>query len=138
MPRHDEIADEGLRAMLQQVHDQMRGGDATEAVRTCTAAFLAMTEQHPELIGAKVAARGGEQPMVMLWPRLGANLSEDSVSAGKLEITFERPDVVQCRALLAPVHIELTRKGHQFVFIAGSRRISNFAEPNAGCRRPVS
>ncbi len=90
MPRHDEIADEGLRAMLQQVHDQMRGGDATEAVRTCTAAFLAMTEQHPELIGAKVAARGGEQPMVMLWPRLGANLSEDSVSAGKLAITFER------------------------------------------------
>jgi hypothetical protein len=90
MPRHEEIADEGLRAMLQQAHDQMRGGDATEAVRTCTSAFLAMVEQHPELIKAKVPARGGEQPMVMLWPQLGANLSEDSVSAGKLEIAFER------------------------------------------------
>ena len=90
MPRHDEIADDELRAMLQRVHEQMRGGDATAAVRGCVDAFLAMTEQHPELLDAKVPARGGEQPMVMLWPRLGANLSEDSVSAGKLEITFER------------------------------------------------
>ena len=90
MPRHDEIADDDLRAMLQQAHDQMRAGDATEAVRTCTSAFLAMTEKNPQLLTAKVPARGGEQPMVMLWPRFGANLTEASVSAGKLEIEFER------------------------------------------------
>ena len=37
-----------------------------------------------------MSLNGAIRPMVMLWPRLGANLSEDSVSAGKLEITFER------------------------------------------------
>lgn len=90
MPKYEQVADAGLRAMLEQVQSQMREGQAAEAVHTCSDAFLRLLELKPELLEATTPGRRGAMSVMMRWPRLGANLNMESVKAGKPEIEFER------------------------------------------------
>ena len=100
MPKTDKIEDAELRELLEKVQDQMRGGKATEAVHTCSDAFLKLLAIKPELLEADSPGRRGmRMPLVMQWPRLGANLTMESVKAKKPEIKFEREHFATSEAI---------------------------------------
>jgi hypothetical protein len=100
MAKHDAVADETLRKQLDQAFASLRGGNPTDAVRTLADVFLSMLRDHPELLGATVAARAGNRmPMVMRWPSLGANLVTGSVRDGDPKIEFVRDRFAMSEAL---------------------------------------
>ncbi len=86
MAKTSEVQDGDLRALIEKAHDLMRGGKPTEAVRECATAYIQLLEKKPEIIQQGLQA---VRPALM-WPRLGANLSMQSLAAGKPEIVFER------------------------------------------------
>ncbi|HZA61187.1 MAG TPA: hypothetical protein VE754_05815 [Actinomycetota bacterium] len=91
MPKLDRIKDEELKARLTQANEQLRSGQATDAVRGLADTFLWMLRTKPELLDESVPLRAGRRmPLVMRWPALGANLSLESVRAREPRIEFVR------------------------------------------------
>ena len=100
MAKHDKIKDDELRTRLSEAHAQLRANKPTDAVHTLSDTFLEMLQKHPELVGETVPGRAGRRmPLIMRWPALGANLSLESVRAGKPEITFTREKFAMSEAL---------------------------------------
>jgi hypothetical protein len=85
MPRYDNVQDDGVRALLEQATNQMRGGDASAAVRSCCDAFLLLIERHPDLFEENLPA--DEKIHHQQFPRFGARL--ESVD-GQPAIEFDR------------------------------------------------
>ncbi len=91
MPKPEEIENAELRELLLNAHQLMRGGQAAEAVKVLADAYLRLLSLKPEMLSETIQLRPGRQmPAVMRWPALGANLSLESVRAGKPAIEFTR------------------------------------------------
>jgi hypothetical protein len=93
MPKHDQIQDEAIRALLATAHQQMRTGKASDAVRSVADAYLAMLSKRPEMMDETIELRPGRTILaVMRWPAFGANLDPQSVvaKAPRIEFTRER------------------------------------------------
>lgn len=96
----EKIKDEGLRAQLEQVHQQLRQSKPTDAVRTVSDVFLSMLREHPDILEATVPIRQGMRvPVVMRWPALGANLLPDSVREKSPKIEFVRDHFAMSEAI---------------------------------------
>ena len=85
MARYEDVQDAGVRALLEQATNDMRGGDPSSAVRACCDAFLLLIEQHPDLFEENLPA--DEKIHHQQFPRFGARL--ESVE-GKPSIEFDR------------------------------------------------
>ena len=90
MAKASDIQNPELRGQLEAAFAAMRAGKGAEAVRAAAQAYLTFIELHPEVKGETIAMRGRSISRLMRWPALGANMSADSVRAGRPEITFER------------------------------------------------
>jgi PP-loop superfamily ATP-utilizing enzyme len=91
MARREEVRNEELRKLVDEAYRYMREGNGTEAVRTLSRTYLRLLEMKPELLEKTVEMRAGRHmPLVMRWPALGANLTLESVRAGKPQIEFVR------------------------------------------------
>ncbi len=91
MAKPDKVSDPDLREQLTRAHEQMRTGDATNAVHTLADAYLYMLAKKPMMLEQTVEMRPGRKmPLVMRWPMLGANLSLESVQAKAPQIEFIR------------------------------------------------
>jgi hypothetical protein len=91
MPKPEQVADAELRALIESAHAQMRGGKATDAVKTLTTAYLKLLAIKPELLEQTIEPRPGRKmPAVMRWPALGANLTLESVLRKQPHIEFIR------------------------------------------------
>ena len=85
MARYEDVQDPGVRTLLEQATNDMRGGDPAAAVRACCDAFLVLIEQHPDLFEANLPA--DEKIHHQQFPRFGARLV--SVE-GKPRFEFDR------------------------------------------------
>jgi hypothetical protein len=90
MAKAGDVQNPELRSEMETAFAAMRAGKGADAVRACAEAYLRFLELHPEAKEEKIALRGRDMFRVMRWPALGANMSLDSVRAGKPEIEFER------------------------------------------------
>ncbi len=91
MAKPEQVTDSELRALIESAHDMMRKGNATDAVKTLTSAYLKLLTMKPELLDETIEPRPGRKmPAVMRWPALGANLTLDSVLRKQPEIEFIR------------------------------------------------
>jgi hypothetical protein len=91
MARREEVQNEELRKLVDEAYRYMREGNGTEAVRILSKTYLRLLEMKPELLERTIEMRAGQQiPLVMRWPALGANLTLESVRAGKPQIEFAR------------------------------------------------
>jgi hypothetical protein len=90
MARAADIQNPELRQSLEGAFAAMRAGKGIDAVRGCAATYLRYLELHPEAKAETVQMRNREIPKIMRWPALGANMTLESVRAGKPEIEFTR------------------------------------------------
>ncbi len=69
MPELDKIADAGVRALLQQAHDKLRGGETVGAVHASVDGFLRLWALHPDaLVRFADPSRHNEIPVTQHWP----------------------------------------------------------------------
>ena len=90
MAKASDIQNAALRGKLEAAFAAMRAGKGADAVRASADAYLAFIDLFPEVKAETIPMRGRSISRLMRWPALGANMSADSVRAGKPEITFER------------------------------------------------
>ncbi|MDA0353245.1 MAG: hypothetical protein O3A10_13665 [Chloroflexi bacterium] len=72
MARYEQVKDEGVRALLEQATNEMRGGAPAVAVHACCDAFLLLIEQYPDLFEENLPA--DEKIHHQQFPRFGARL----------------------------------------------------------------
>ena len=99
MARHEQIKDEGLRALMDEAHRQLRQGKATDAVHTLSDAFVSMLRDHPELVHTATVVRGRKMPLVARWPAYGANLIVDPGGRDEPRIEYIRDRFATSEAL---------------------------------------
>lgn len=85
MARYDDVQDNGVRALLEQATNDMRGGDPSAAVRACCDAFALLMDQHDGLFEENLPA--DEKIHHQQFPRFGVRL--ESVD-GKPAFEFDR------------------------------------------------
>lgn len=90
MPKPGDIRSPALREPVQRAFDALRAGNGTEAVKLLADAFLKLIELYPEITTERVQVRTREMPRLARWPALGANMTPESLRAGKPEIEFVR------------------------------------------------
>ena len=79
-----------LQALIEQAFAAMRTGKGGDSVRDSAEAYLRFIDLHPEVLTQTIAMRGRQISKLMRWPALGANMTLESVRAGKPEIEFLR------------------------------------------------
>lgn len=91
MAKPDQIKDPELREMAEKAHQLMRSGQATDAVKILSDAYLKLLAKYPEMLDETIEPRPGRKmPAVMRWPQLGANLTLESVQQKQPQIEFIR------------------------------------------------
>jgi hypothetical protein len=90
MAKASDIRDPKLRGKVEAAFAAMRAGKGGDSVRAAADAYLAFIDLHPEVKDETIAMRGRSISRLMRWPALGANMTLESVRAGKPEIAFER------------------------------------------------
>jgi hypothetical protein len=90
MAKASDIQNPELRGKVEAAFAAMRAGKGGDAVRASADAYLAFIERFPEVKAETIPMRGRQISRLMRWPALGANMTADSVRAGKPEIAFER------------------------------------------------
>ena len=91
MPKHDQVVDDELRALIDQAHQDLRNGKGNDAVRTLSDAYLYIMHKTPSMLDEEIEPRPGFKMFtVMRWPMLGANLTIESVRAKAPVIEFKR------------------------------------------------
>jgi hypothetical protein len=90
MPKPSDIQNPELRQTLERAFAAMRAGKGADAVRACAQGYLRFLELNPDVKGQTIAIRDRQMPRIMRWPALGANMTLESVRAGKPEIEFTR------------------------------------------------
>ena len=85
MPRYEAVQDPEVRSLLERATAELRGGNATAAVRASADAFIRLIALRPALLEANLPR--DEAIHHQQFPRLGATL----VGAdGRAEVKFER------------------------------------------------
>jgi hypothetical protein len=90
MARPSDIQNDELRATIERAFAAMRAGKGADSVRASADAYLRFIALHPEVITQTIAMRGRQISKLMRWPALGANMTLESVRAGKPAIEFSR------------------------------------------------
>ncbi|HLI64747.1 MAG TPA: hypothetical protein VKU90_00155 [Caulobacteraceae bacterium] len=90
MPKPSDIQNPELRQTLESAFAAMRAGKGADAVRACAQGYLRFLELNPDVKEQTIAIRDRQMPRIMRWPALGANMTPESVRAGKPEIEFTR------------------------------------------------
>ena len=90
MARASDIQNAELRGKVETAFAAMRAGKGADAVRAAADAYLTFIDLFPEVKAETIPMRGRQISRLMRWPALGANMTLDSVRAGKPEIAFER------------------------------------------------
>jgi len=85
MARYEQVKDDGVRALLEQATNDMRGGNPAAAVHACCDAFKLLIDQYPELLEENLPA--DEKIHHQQFPRFGARLV--SVD-GQAQFEFDR------------------------------------------------
>jgi hypothetical protein len=80
MARYDDVKDEGVRALLEQATNQMRGGDPAAAVHSCCDAFKLLMDQNAGLFEDNLPA--DEKIHHQQFPRFGARLVSNDGQPG--------------------------------------------------------
>jgi hypothetical protein len=90
MAKASDIQNAELRGKVEVAFAAMRAGKGADAVRAAADAYLRFIDIFPEVKAETIPMRGRSISRLMRWPALGANMTLDSVRAGKPEIAFER------------------------------------------------
>ena len=90
MAKAADVQNTELRGKLEAAFAAMRAGKGADAVRASADAYLRFVELCPEVKSETIAMRGRQVSRLVRWPALGANMSLESVRAGKPEIEFLR------------------------------------------------
>ena len=96
----DKIQDDELRTRLTEANQFLRTNKPTDAVRSLADTFLWMVKAKPELTQATTPGRRGQRMNVLgRWPRLGANISIESIRNGDPKIEFVREKFAMSEAI---------------------------------------
>lgn len=93
MANVDDIKDEKLRTMCKEAFGHMRKNDGYQAVVKLVDGYMYLMDLKPEVLTEILTMGRWKMPVVLRWPRLGANIKRAQVGANnkpEIEITRDK------------------------------------------------